>query len=132
MNASRLTCISPRFQYGLSISYNESNTKTLTHYFVSYILCRLGEGAFTFSPDTGSVTGSSTVACLKNTFPLVARNKILSNTMDFSLGTRPAKKPNLTCFDESTDNSFTTKQTSGTNSLKGYCQQYKIILAMSR
>lgn len=80
----------------------------------------------TFSPETGSVTGSSTAVCLKNTLPLVARNKILSNVMDFSLGTRPARNPNLICFDESPDNSFTMKQTTWTKSFrKGYCQHYK-------
>lgn len=53
----------------------------------------------TFSPETGSVTGSSTAACFRNTLPLVARNRILSNAIDFPLGTRPVRNPNLTCFD---------------------------------
>lgn len=55
----------------------------------------------TFSPETGSVTGSSTADCLRNTLPLVARNRILSKAMDFSLGTSPEMEPNFTCFDES-------------------------------
>lgn len=69
------------------------------------------------------MTGSSTEVCLKNTLPLVARNKILSNAMDFSLGTRPAKNPNLTGFDESPGNSFITKQIAEQDSLKEGCHQ---------
>jgi len=60
----------------------------------------------TFSPETGSTTGSSTAACLMYTLPLVARNIILSNGMDFSLGTRPVINPNFTCFDDSFNISY--------------------------
>lgn len=62
----------------------------------------------TFSPDTGSTTGSSTETCFRNTLPLVARNKILSNAMDFSLGTSPVINPSLTCLDESVVVSYET------------------------
>lgn len=55
----------------------------------------------TFSPCTGSVTGSSTTFCFKKTLPLVARNRILSKAIDLSLGTRPLTNPSLTCFDRS-------------------------------
>lgn len=41
--------------------------------------------------------------------------------MDFSLGTRPAKNPNLTAFDESPGNSFITKQIAGLDSLNEGC-----------
>lgn len=61
----------------------------------------------TFSPEMGSITGSSTADCRRNTLPLVARNRILSNAIDLSLGTSPARNPNLTCFDGSIDISYT-------------------------
>lgn len=61
----------------------------------------------TFSADKGSRTGVSTGTCFRNTFPLVARNNILSNAIDFSLGTRPLMNPKLTCFDWSVCNSYT-------------------------
>jgi hypothetical protein len=60
----------------------------------------------TFSPETGSMTGSSTAACLVYTLPRVARNIILSNSIDFSLETRPVINPNFTCFDDSIDISY--------------------------
>ena len=62
----------------------------------------------TFSPEMGSVTGFSTTACFTKILPLVARNRILSNAIDFSLGTRPVRNPNLICFDGSVDISFKT------------------------
>ena len=65
---------------------------------------------FTFSPEIGSGTGSSTAACFRNTLPLVARNSILSNAIDFSRGTRPERNPKLTGFDWSADDSFIIRQ----------------------
>lgn len=61
----------------------------------------------TFPPDTGSMTGSSSTACFRNTLPLVARNIIRSKAMDLSLGTSPVRNPNLTCLDESVVISYT-------------------------
>lgn len=55
----------------------------------------------TFSPEIGSMTGSSTSLCLRSTLPRVARKRILSKAMDFSLGTSPVINPNLTCLDAS-------------------------------
>jgi len=54
----------------------------------------------TFSPDKGSRTWCSTTACFRKTFPLVARNRILSKGIDFSLVTRPVINPNFICFIE--------------------------------
>lgn len=63
----------------------------------------------TFSPDAGSVTEPSSTDCFKKTFPLVARNRILSKANDFSLGTRPVTNPSLTCFDGSVTISYKNK-----------------------
>lgn len=56
------------------------------------------------------MTGSSRTACFRKRLPLVARNNIRSNAIDFSLGTRPVKYPSLTCLDESADISYKIDQ----------------------
>lgn len=80
----------------------QENKKLASHFFKKK---NMKSRKNTFSPETGSVTGSSTTACLRKTLPLVARNRILSNAKDFPLGTRPVRNPNLTCFDGSVDDS---------------------------